>query len=216
MDISYAERIIETIPSSNIQRDYMVLLTMANDEDEYIRSLAAENLVHLGIAPAMELLIRLTGDTDALVRTNAYDSLGSFNHPQVRNLLKKAARKEPDEVARFYALLSYADHVQAGTAAVCFFQKSMRDDSSAMCKLACSYALYQLGDDSQFDSLFDNLHGAEDYHVRCMAASFFQDILNENNREMVLAALNSALKTEASIAVSSRIREILREEGIAE
>lgn len=216
MDISYAEKIIETIPSSNMQRDYMVLLPMANDEDEYIRSLAAESLVHVGIAPAMELLIRLTGDPDALVRTNAYDSLGSFENPQVRNLLKKAARKEPDELARFYALLSYADQVQAGTAAVCYFQKSMHDDASPMCKLACSYALYQLGDDSQFDYLSESLHCAEDYHIRSMAASFFLDILNENNREKVFAALNSALETEKSIAVSSRICKILREEGIAE
>lgn len=62
----------------------------------------------------------------------------------------------------------------------------------------------------RLDRLLDGLK-AEDYHLRCIAVSFLQDVLNDNNKDLILSTLYHALDTETSAAVIDRISQVLCE-----
>ena len=84
------------------------ICVLANDKDALIRGRCAALLVH-----AKRVLLTLACDKDALVRTEAYDSLSAFPSKHAQKFLKQAIVHEPNALARSYAILSWADITQA-------------------------------------------------------------------------------------------------------
>ena len=209
MNYLFAEALIETIPSKNKKEDDFILQALSNDEDAYIRSLAAENLVQMSGEASLQLLLKLADDPETTVRVNAFDSLGSFDCLSARKKLKKAIQNEPDELARYYAIISYADLMQGDLEDDSFIRFVQHNDSSSICKLAYSYALYLLGNDNQLDLLLAGLRNAEDYHIRCITATLLQGLINKSNRNIILNSLYQALKIEKTTAVISHLSHIL-------
>ena len=89
------------------------ICVLANDKDALIRGRCAGLLVHASASKAKLVLLTLACDKDALVRTEAYDSLSAFPSKHVQKVLKQAIVHEPNALARSYAILSWADITQA-------------------------------------------------------------------------------------------------------
>ena len=89
------------------------ICVLSNDKDALIRGRCAGLLVHASASKAKRVLLTLACDKDALVRTEAYDSLSAFPSKHVQKVLKQAIVHEPNALARSYAILSWADVTQA-------------------------------------------------------------------------------------------------------
>ena len=89
------------------------ICVLANDKNALIRGRCAGLLVHASASKAKRVLLTLACDKDALVRTEAYDSLSAFPSKHAQKFLKQAIVHEPNALARSYAILSWADITQA-------------------------------------------------------------------------------------------------------
>lgn len=201
------------------EEHFEVLLTLADDRDAYVRAQVAVLLINFENDTSRNVLLRLARDKDALVRTEAYDSLSVFECPDVEVFLEDAMKREKDKLARFYAILSWADIVAALYEDVSDkllliekLKNTSRMKKSEHCLLACCYAQYMFGKEEALDEIIGFL-GSKDYHIRCAVISTARDILDDDNREILKNAVEKLLIGEESRAVSSRAEKFLEELG---
>lgn len=193
---------------------FLILQELSNDIDSIVRSLVAQLLVDFINETAKTILIRLAQDDDPLVRTEAYDSLAVFPFNDVEAFLKNALQKENDDLARSYAILSWADVVlllqHGSTENISFLLEQNNAEKYSNCNLSWCYAQYLFGDKTVLTKLLSFLKN-ENYQTRCATISMLNEIINEDNKELIRKTLTKLLMSEDTIAVKDRAKRLLSE-----
>ena len=200
--------------------DYALLRRWAEHPDALIREQVAAVLVFGAGEPGREILLKLAADSEELVRAEAYDTLSVYPEEKVAEALKQAAVSEPDDLARYFALVSYGDVIQelapGDAEQKAFFQDRLQRDQAAVCRLGCEYALYQLGEPEALERILGYLDDP-DYLVRCRAVCTLEEIANEENRGRILEAVRGRREKESAAPVRERMDEWMgREKSIAD
>lgn len=199
---------IDKIISKNELAELKIL---SQDELIEIRAKVAEVLVNIVNDDTKKILLSLIRDEEALVRTEAYDSLSEFKDQEVFELLKSAIKNEYDDLARGYAILSWVDLASVFPAKsdyIEFLVKIKNTEKSDWCKLNCCYGIYILGEKEYFNEILKFSHNP-DYHLRCAAISTLSDISSKETVELITESLNQLLTTERVLAVRDRIQKTL-------
>ena len=187
-----------------------------SDDDVLIRSQAVSLMSAFDSGQQdITALLSMCDDADALVRTEVYDTLSLFLDKRIPVRLKQAILSEPDETARSYAVMAWADTqaVHAPLNAdfseqIRFIQTYQKAETSDSCHLACAYALYQFRYPGSLQTILSYLHH-DDYHLRCFAVNCL-DCADEKDMSVILPALRAHLQTESARAVSSSIEKFLK------
>lgn len=217
MDSSVIERKIEEMEKAKClsAADYALLRQWARHSDALIRDLVASVLVLGEGTQGSALLLELTEDTDALVRADAYDSLSVFCDQRIAARLRIAAIEEPADLARYFAIVAYADVMQelvpGDTEQKLFFQRRLEQEQAAVCRLGCEYVQYRLGEPGALERILGYLNDS-DYLVRCRAVCTLEEVVDEENRGRILEAVRGWREQEGSAAVRERIDEWIRRE----
>jgi len=196
------------------EEDFLVLTELSFDKDSYIRSLVAPLLVDFINEKSKVILLRLAQDEDLLVRTEAYDSLAAFSFADVASFLETAVKAEKDYLARSYAILSWIDvslslHYDV-SGNIVSLKKLKNKETSALCQLSYSYALYMCGENGMLEEILSFFMN-DDYHVRCAAIALLGDIIDESNETHIKEAIAALLITEDTVAVKDRAQRFLKE-----
>lgn len=193
--------------------DYILINQWANSSDSYIRDLVATLLVTQSTDQAKRILLHLAHDEDSLVRADAYDSLSVFPCPDVIEFLRMAVVKEPNSLARSYAILSYADVVLTEKSSQdgikTFFHTLLENEMSPRCKLSYQYALFLFGEKSALDCILSYLSHV-DYKIRATTISILQEITDIQNISKIRYAVYAQRKVESSAVVKDKIDEFLK------
>lgn len=193
---------------------FLILQEFSYDDDPAVRSRVAPFLVDFINEAAKNILLRLAQDNDSLVRTEAYDSLAVFPFDDVEAFLRDAIQKEDDDLARSYAILSWADVTlslqHCSVENISFLQEQKYNEKSADCLLSWSYSQYVFGDKTVLDELLSYLKN-ENYQIRCATISVLKEIADEKNDELIRNAITKLLLAEDTIAVQERAKRFLRE-----
>jgi HEAT repeat protein len=196
------------------EEHFEILKNLSSDEDDFVRSRCAAQLVNFESDESLNLLLRLMEDKDSFVRTEAYDSIAIFENEVVEKALKKAVNDEQDNLARRYAILSWVDvllSLRGATADDILFLKSRKNiEKSADCCLSCCYGLYLFGVKEELDQILSFLKNS-DYHVRCATIALLEDIIDETNEKRVKDSIGILLIAENTVAVKDRAKRFLKE-----
>lgn len=219
MDSREIEKRIEKMEAAECP-DYALLRRWAEHPDALIREQVAAVLVFGEGEPGREILLKLAADSEELVRAEAYDTLSVYPDSQVAETLKQAAVTEPDDLARYFALVSYADVMQelapGDAEQKTFFQSRLQREQATVCRLGCEYALYQLGEPEALERILGYLDDP-DYLVRCRAVCTLEEIVDEENRGRILKAVHGRREKESAVPVRERMDEWMgREKSIAD
>lgn len=209
MDRREIEKRIEEMEAAECL-DYALLCQWAEHLDALIREQVAAALVFGEGEPGREILLELAADSEELVRAEAYDTLSVYPDSQVAEMLKQAAVTEPDDLARYFALVSYADVMQelapGDAEQKAFFWGRLQREQAAVCRLGCEYALYQLGEPEALERILGYLDDP-DYLVRCRAVCTLEEIVDEENRGQILEAVRGRREKESAVPVRVRMDE---------
>ena len=196
--------------------DYYQLHKWIQNGDADIRDRIAAMLVAHQEEQAEEILLELARDDDELVRADAYDSLAVFRDERVTELLRQAAEFEEDELARYFALTSYADTALAGGKSKetvrAFFVEMLEKAPPPLCGLACQYGLYCCGERAALQQIFRYLT-EPDYIVRCRAIRTLEEIVDDQNFHVIRAAVMRCCRDERNAVVREYAESFLRELG---
>lgn len=190
------------------------LCKMSRSRDALVRSDVASYLVNFTSKESKELLIKLAADKDALVRTEALDSLCVFYSEDIEDFLVNAIKSEPDELARCYAILSWADvafalgHNTPENSA--FIEQVMHAEDSQHCRTSCCYAQYIFGNKAKLDEMLTFLNN-DDYNIRCSAINLLREFVNSENKEKISTAVRKLLESEPTAAVKDAAERLLAE-----
>lgn len=198
---------------------FEILRKFTFDEDSFVRSRCAALLINFETEESLRLLLHLSNDEDAFVRTEAYDSLGIFYFPEVEAALFKAISFEEDGLAKQYSILSWADVSSklhddfkdniSFMLNVINCNQADNYDSNQIC-LCCYYALQLFGCDV-IQNMID-FFNSDEYSIRCSALNLLYDVMNEENEELINSAVVELLKKENTIAVKSEARKFFKKE----
>ena len=184
--------------------DLKKLQKMSISSDSFVRSEAARYLMNFTGEKVKNILIRLAGDKDGLVRVEALDSLSAFYSDDVENFLMNAVKAEIDELARSYAIMSWADVVfelrHNTPESSSFIDKIMASEKSRHCRLSCCYARYIFGDKAALDQMLQFLNDS-DYHIRCSLINLLWEIEDSENKSRISEAVRKLLESEKNFAV---------------
>ena len=191
------------------------ICVLANDKDALIRGRCAKLLANASASKAKRVLLTLSCDKDALVRTEAYDSLSGFPSKHVQKFLKQAIVHEPNALARSYAILSWADVTQAlgvhkkQKKFLKQLKKLQKIKKSEHCMLSFYYAKYVLGHKKSLKKFLAFL-SSSDYQICCCAVNLLWDIVSPENRQSIKQALEQLLQQEVCASVSENAAELLQ------
>lgn len=163
----------------------------------------------------VKIISVFANDKDALVRTEAYDSLSEFPSKNVQKFLKHAIIHESNALARSYAILSWVDITQ--TLGVRKKQKKFLKQlkklpnmkKSEPCMLNFYYAKCLFGHKKSLKKLLAFLNSS-DYQIRCSALNVLQDIASPENRQYIEPSLEQLLQQEVCDSVSENATELLQ------
>ena len=209
------ENLLQILESENgplSDEQIRVLESLSSDADPFVRDMIATRLVYSVNETSKRVLFQLARDTNELVRTDAYDSLAVFPDADVLCFLDEATCIEQEEVARSYAILSWADVsilVSADSASQiqkAYFRKA--NEESARCALSWCYALYKMGEEKTLDEMLLFLNH-EDYRIRCTTLSLLSEMANAKNETKLKGAVEGMLSKESVLAVLNSAKRFL-------
>ncbi len=189
-----------------------LLLSWVDDEDEFVRSLVASLLVMTEGIAAEKALLKLAKDEDDLVRIEALDTMAAYPSDEVLCCLSNAIIYEKDELARSYAILSWADvNVELGKSThknVEYVQEHISDESSERILLSWYYALYRFGCKEYLNDILA-LIKSEDYQIRCSVLSLLRDIISNENCSYIYEIVKTLLVEERHVTVIEMAERLL-------
>lgn len=194
---------------------FKILKKFSYDKNSFVRSRCAALLINFETEKSLKILLRLSSDNNALVRTEAYDSLGIFYFPEVEKALFRAINLEKDCLAKQYSILSWADVVSQlhddFKENIVFVQNIIdsnqtEDYDSCHIRLSCYYALKLFRCDV-INNMIDFLN-SDEYTIRCSALNLLNDVADDTNRELIRSVVE-LLKTEKTVAVKCEAEKIL-------
>ncbi|MBQ1411601.1 MAG: HEAT repeat domain-containing protein [Clostridia bacterium] len=187
---------------------FTVLRALARDADPYIRMEAAAAAVNFTHPDTKALLLMLTRDEEELVRAEAYDSLSVFPCDEVAQCLTNAMEEEWEPLARSYAILSWADVTVGLCRDLSAAAETVREMQQQPCgehvRLTLWYALCRFGQEEALTQIAGFLR-SRDYHIRCAAVAFLDELCDEVHRPMAEKHIREMLAQETAKSVLSAI-----------
>lgn len=179
------------------------ILLHLKDNDAYIRELVAQLLINFDYnEEAKKALIELACDKDEMVRVEAYDSLSEFEYKEIEEVLKIAMYEESDELARAYAIMSWAevaknlnDEYEGHLLIVNELLNNDNIKKSEHCVLECEYARYLFGKEDELENIF-TFFNSKDYHIRYATINTLRDIVDKNNRSLIINKIKECIPIE--------------------
>lgn len=205
------EKLISLEDKTISPEDASLIYECLTDEDALVRCEAVSLLSHpelKDIEKEIQLLLSMCDDADAFVRTEAYDVLSGFHDKRTPERLQQAILHEQDELARSYAVMSWADTVSDIPESVQFIQEYQKTETSESCLLSCAYALYQFHDAGSLEKMLSFLN-SEDYHIRCSVVNSLR-FADESDLPVICQAFRNCYASEETRAVRSAIESFFR------
>lgn len=197
-------------------KDLKIIELLAKDKASEIRQKISQILVFSKSLLAEELLLTLTKDKDSLVRVNACDSLCNSRSIRVMKSLMERVQRDRNILVKGYATLSIVDvalNINYDFYELSsFFENAVRKSKSSWLKVHYYYALYIFGEESYFTLLLAELNNKQ-YRTRCAAASILGMVAEAENKSksMICNELYKRLKVEKTVAVRSRIENVIKD-----
>ena len=183
---------------------FVFLRRFTFDRSSAVRCSVPDHLLNFKNDESKSLLFRLSEDRDPLVRTKAYDTLGSLAFYDAESRLRVAATDESDNLARSYAVEAWSNvvisHNCVSQDKISFAENRLAEESDERCRLCLCYALYRFGVEAYQEKVLSFLNSG-DYHIRCSALNFLDEVLNDQNKATIKNAVENLLKTETNIPV---------------
>lgn len=192
--------------------DLEFLIKNSENSDSEIRDYIAGLLVYFDGERAQNTLLKLCGDADELVRTNACDSLSVYPSKKVYDRLLQIYKTDQSVLVKNFALLSAVDMVKYVGADEKELKKILHrvvEEHSGQILTTAYEGLYILGEKDALKKLFEML-GHADYTVRCSVVNTFLDIADNENINEIVQKLKKHRENEKSGAVLSTIDNFLK------
>lgn len=192
--------------------DYEFLAEIAKSDDMCIKCDAADLLINYKTKQAVEILKTLSDDNDATVRASAYDNMWVFEKQDFDEILRKAVSCESDGIARSYAIFSLYDlYLQndCDTAELIDFMHNLyKTEKDRRCKLQYLRNFYISGETDKLGEIIGYLED-KDYRMRITVVNTISEILNKENKEVLLSVVKKRLKPEKSRAVKASLEKFV-------
>lgn len=190
--------------------DYEFLNEIAHSDDMCLKCDTADLLIDHTTKQAMEILKTLSNDNDAAVRASAYDNMWVFEKQDFDVILRKAVANEKDGTARSYAICSlydlYSENSCDTAGLIDFMHKLYRTEKDRRCKLQYLRNFYLSGETDKLSEIIGYLED-KDYRMRITVVNTISEMLNKENKEVLLSVVRKRLKTEKSAAVKASLEK---------
>lgn len=199
---------IEALGESPInEKNKSLLLSLTKNQDELIRYCALEALWGYGGEDVFRAICSRLKDSNDLVRLTAVEALGNLRDIRgEENLID--ALSDQNEIVRRNAAEGLGKLGDAS--AIPILQAFLQNETSSAAKVGFYVGLYLLGAEFRLKSLL-NLLKDPSYQVRCSVANIVLDLVDEENKKLIIKALNAALRRETTVAASSTLQSALEE-----
>lgn len=195
------------------EKELIMLSELSYDDSNYIRAVVARILVESNSEKGEQILLRLAKDHDTLVRTEACDSLCISEAAMTYDILKDIAEKDRIGLVRGYAIMSLGDiasRINMQDDLKSFLENKLINEKVLFTKISIYTVLYSLGQREYLTNLLLILN-TKNYHNRCAVVNSLSEIINDDNKEVILTALLEQKKIETKWSVVSEINEVIDE-----
>lgn len=195
------------------EKDLSILNKLSYDKDAYIRSVVAEALVVSEDEKAEQILLRLTKDKTWLVRADACDSLCISKSVETYNLLESMAKKDTSGCVRGYAVLSLgeiANRIHRKSELTKFLEERLEKEKSQFAQINIYTILYKMGQQKYLKNILAMLD-TNNHCNRSAAVECLEEIVDDSNKEVIIASLSEHKKVETARSVICTIDEKLEE-----
>lgn len=192
--------------------DYEFLNEIAHSDDMCLKCDAADLLIDHTTKQAIEILKTLSNDNDATVRASAYDNMWVFEKQDFDVILRNAVAHEKDGTARSYAICSlydlYSENICDTAELIDFMHDLYKTEKDRRCKLQYLRNFYLSGETDKLGEIIGYLED-KDYRMRITVVNTISEMLNKENKEVLLSVVRKRLKTEKSVAVKASLEKLV-------
>lgn len=192
--------------------DYEFLNEIAHSDDMCLKCDTADLLIDRTTKQAVEILKTLSNDNDAAVRASAYDNMWVFEKQDFDVILRNAVVCEKDGIARSYAICSlydlYSENSCDTAGLIAFMHKLYRTEKDRRCKLQYLRNFYLSGETDKLSEIIGYLED-KDYRMRITVVNTISEMLNKENKEVLLSVAKKRLKSEKSVAVKASLEKFV-------
>ena len=192
--------------------DYEILNDITKSDDMCLKCDAADLLIDHTTKQAIEILKTLSNDNDATVRASTYDNMWVFEKQDFDEILRNAVAHEKDGIARSYAIFSlydlYSENICDTAELIAFMHKLYRTEKDRKCKLQYLRNFYLSGETDKLSEIIGYLED-KDYRMRITVVNTISEMLNKENKEVLLSVVRKRLKTEKSAAVKASLEKLV-------
>ena len=192
--------------------DYEFLNEIAHSDDMCLKCDAADLLIDHTTKQAIEILKTLSNDNDATVRASAYDNMWVFEKQDFDVILRKAVANEKDGTARSYAIFSlydlYSENSCDTAELIDFMHDLYKTEKDRRCKLQYLRNFYLSGETDKLSEIIGYLED-KDYRMRITVVNTISEMLNKENKEVLLSVVKKRLKAEKSRAVKASLEKFV-------
>lgn len=155
-------------------------------------------------------------DKNYLVRCEAYDAFYDSHSIRTVEFLLNRLQTERSKIARLHIVTTInsiiknnnlSDDMKEGLTKLYMKEKSSR------VLIAYHGTMYLLNEDIKYIEKVLEALNDEDYHIRCNVVNVLYDVINNDNKKMILDAYKQRLVNESTIAVKSSLEKALKEFG---
>lgn len=214
MNYEKAEKRLSDMSEKDVlsDNDYGFLAEIAQGDDMCLKCNAADLLINHTTKQAVEILKILSRDNDATVRVSAYDNMWVFEKQDFDEILRNAVANEKEGTARSYAICSlydlYSENSCDAAELIAFMHKLYLTEKDRRCKLQYLRNFYLSGETDMLSEIIGYLED-KDYRMRITAVNTFSEMLNKENKEVLLSVAKKRLKAEKSGAVKASLEKFV-------
>lgn len=191
--------------------DYEFLNEIAHSDDMCLKCDAADLLIDHTTKQAIEILKTLSNDNDATVRASAYDNMWVFEKQDFDVILRNAVAHEKDGTARSYAICSlydlYSENICDTAELIDFMHDLYKTEKDRRCKLQYLRNFYLSEETDKLSEIIAYLED-KDYRMRITVVNTISEMLNKENKEVLLSVAKKRLKSEKSAAVKASLEKL--------
>lgn len=199
MNYEKAEKRLSDMSEKGVLSDYEFLNEIAHSDDMCLKCDAADLLIDHTTKQAIEILKTLSNDNDATVRASAYDNMWVFEKQDFDVILRNAVAHEKDGTARSYAICSlydlYSENICDTAELIDFMHDLYKTEKDRRCKLQYLRNFYLSGETDKLGEIIGYLED-KDYRMRITVVNTISEMLNKENKEVLLSVVRKRLKTE--------------------
>lgn len=203
--------------SDNCDFDFDSVVRLSYDPSAQVRSMVASALINENDKRQLNVLSRLIKDKNAFVRTEAYDSISCFPSYEVAELLEKSIMTETNDLAKSYAIMSWAEICQSletsGDKQIELLKSIKKKGVGNYSAIACIYAYHLTGKSDEAIELFKFLSN-DNYRIRITALTTISECIDDLDKQTVKKHIESLLKTETAYSVRHKAISVLKDLGI--